>query len=229
MNRLDTASVGRLFADPSRVAMVDTLLDGRAHPLTSLARTAGVALSTAAEHLTRLERGGIVVSRREGRRRLVRLARPDVAAAYEALATLSHEPSVDGLRAWTRREELRTARTCYDHVAGRLGVALADAAFAAGAVGEDFALTADAERWFARFGVDLGELSRGRRPLLRVCTDWTERREHFAGALGAAICSAVLDAGWVVRRPSSRALRVTPLGAASFRRLGCLPVEPVAA
>jgi len=200
--------------------MLDALLDGRDHTLSGLAGVAGVAISTAAEHLQRLERGGIIVSERAGRRRLVRLSGPDVAAALEALTKLSPDGQVNGLKAWNRREELRAARTCYDHLAGRLGVAIADAALAAGAVSGDFALGPRAGEWLEGFGIELDAIPRMRRPLLRVCTDWTERREHFAGTLGAALCSAVLDARWAVRRPASRALLVTPLGESSLRELG---------
>jgi hypothetical protein len=170
--------------------------------------------------VSRLADGGVVVVRRDGRERLVRLAGPTVAAAYEALAQLSEEGQANGLRAWTRRAQLRTARTCYDHLAGRLGVAIADAALAAGAVEPDFSLGPAARTWFGGLGVELDDLPRGSRPLVRVCTDWTERREHLAGVLGAAICSATLDAGWVVRQPSSRALRVTRHGEAELRNRG---------
>jgi DNA-binding transcriptional ArsR family regulator len=200
--------------------MLDALLDGRDHTLSGLAGVAGVAVSTAAEHLERLERGGIVVSARAGSRRLVGLSGPDVAAALEALTKLSRDGQVNGLKAWNRREELRAARTCYDHVAGRLGVAIAEAAIAAGAVSEDFALGPRAAGWLEGFGVELDAIRRSRRPLLRVCTDWTERREHLAGTLGAILCSTMLEAGWIVRRPASRALLVTPLGDSSLGELG---------
>jgi DNA-binding transcriptional ArsR family regulator len=200
--------------------MVELLLDGREHTVQALARAAEVASSTATEHLGRLEAGGVVVSRREGRERLVRLAGPAAAAAYEALSELSRDGAAGGLRAWTRHEQLRAARTCYDHLAGRLGVAIADAAVEADAVTSDFSLGSRAASWLSSLGVDLDALPRSRRPLLRVCTDWTERREHLAGTLGAAICASVLDAGWVARLPASRALRVTPLGEATLGRLG---------
>jgi DNA-binding transcriptional ArsR family regulator len=218
--RVDTATVAGLFADRSRIAMLDVLMDGRDHAVGALARAADIAPSTAIGHVSRLEEGGLVVTRRDGRRRLVRLAGPTVAASYEALATLSYETGVHGLRASTQRDQLAAARTCYDHLAGRVGVALADAALAAGALTEDFLLADQALSWFGRLGVDLDGLAPGRRPLIRVCIDWTERREHLAGALGAAMCSALLEAGWVARRPASRALAVTPLGEAELRRLG---------
>ena len=200
--------------------MLEVLLDGRAHTIGSLARAAGIAPPTATEHVSRLEQGGLVTTRREGRSRLVSLAGPEVAASYEALAELAGSAEVHGLRRWTRHAELRAARTCYDHLAGRLGVAIADAALAAGAFGADFSLAAPAVPWLALFGVELDTLRGGRRPLLRVCTDWTERRPHLAGTLGAALCSAVLDAGWAVRRPGSRALRVTVRGQQELGRIG---------
>jgi DNA-binding transcriptional ArsR family regulator len=217
---LDTAAVAALFADRSRISMLDLMLDGREHSLGTLASAARVSASTATEHLARLEAGGVVSSRRDGRRRLVRLAGPDVADALESLAKLAGDEGVSGLRGWNRREDLRAARTCYDHLAGRLGVALADAAVAADAVTDEFSLGPHAGDWFGRLGLDVRALSRGRRPLVRVCIDRTERREHLGGALGAALCTAVLDAGWAVRRPSSRALRVTPRGEAELRGLG---------
>jgi DNA-binding transcriptional ArsR family regulator len=220
MSGPDVAVVAGLFAHRSRAAMVELLLDGRDHTLQSLARAAGVASSTTTEHVGRLEAGGVVLTRRDGRERLVRLAGGEAAAAYEALAELSRERPVNGLRAWTRREELRAARTCYDHLAGKLGVAIADAALAAGAIEPDFSLGPSTASWFAPLGVDVDSLPRGRRPLLRVCTDWTERREHLAGTLGAAVCASMLSSGWVIRRPSSRALVVTPLGEARLGPLG---------
>lgn len=228
MSGPDVAAVAGLFADRSRVAMVELLLDGRDHSLRALARAAGVASSTATGHLGRLEAGGVAVSRRHGRERLVRLAGPEAAAAYESLAEIGRErASVNGLREWTRLEELRAARTCYDHLAGRLGVSIADAALAAGAIRSDFSLGASAVPWFAGLGVEVDSLAPGCRPIVRVCTDWTERREHLAGMLGAAICASMLDTGWVVRRPTSRALDVTPRGEAGLRGLG-IAVEPTA-
>jgi DNA-binding transcriptional ArsR family regulator len=220
MSPRQTAEIAALFADLSRAAMLDALLDGTEHPVTSLATAAGVTASTATGHIGRLEARGLVVSRRDGRQRLVRLAGPSVATAFEALSLLSEPSSTTGLRSWSRRERLTAARTCYDHLAGRLGVALADAARAGGALDDEFSLARGASRWFARLGVDLDALPTTRRPLLRTCIDWTERREHLGGALGAAVCSAVLDAGWAVRVGGTRALRVTPDGRANLGRLG---------
>jgi DNA-binding transcriptional ArsR family regulator len=220
---LDLAGVAALFANPSRARMIELLLDGREHSLAGLAVAAGVGRAAAHEHLARLEEGGLVVSRRLGRERLVRLRGPGVAAAHEALAQLTRPTRARGLRGWSRHEQLRAARTCYDHLAGRLGVALAAAAQGAGALDADYALGTAAPAWFGQFGVELEELRRLPRPLLRVCSDWTERRPHLAGALGAAVCSGVLGAGWVSRRPGSRALALTSHGQEALARLGIEP------
>jgi DNA-binding MarR family transcriptional regulator len=169
--------------------MLDVLFDGRDHPVGELARAAGIGSSTAVGHVAELEQGGIVVSRREGRRRLVRLSGPDASAALEALAALATEPRPSSLHAWTHREQLKRARTCYDHLAGKLGVAVADAALTAGALNADLSLGSSASAWFARIGVDLEAIPARRRPLIRICTDWTERREHLAGSLGATVCA----------------------------------------
>jgi DNA-binding transcriptional ArsR family regulator len=200
--------------------MIDVMFDGRAHSVGELARSAGIARSTASEHLTRLAAAGVVVAEADGARRLYALAGEQVAIAVEALAALAPTAPASGLREWTRKEALREARTCYDHLAGRLGVAIADAAIGAGALDPDFMLGARADEWFSRLGVDLAALPPTRRPLLRVCTDWTEKREHLAGSLGAAICGSLLGAGWVVQRPNTRAVEVTPLGHARLALQG---------
>jgi DNA-binding transcriptional ArsR family regulator len=220
MARLDTAAVAALFADRSRVAMLDVLLDGRDHTVGELAHAAAIRPSTAVGHLARLEEAQLVSSERRGRERLVRLAGPQVATAFESLAELAGQDEAHGLRTWTRREQLRLARTCYDHLAGRLGVGLASAAVAAGALDEQFGLGPSAHDWFGRLGVDPATVAHRSRPLIRVCTDWTERRPHVAGALGAAICSRLVEDGWVVRHASGRALRVTPRGESALRGLG---------
>jgi DNA-binding transcriptional ArsR family regulator len=221
----DVAGIAGLLADGSRIAMLDLLLDGGEHPVTELAAAAGVAVSTASGHLTRLADARLVAARRDGRRRLYALGDPSVARALEALGALARPTRPNGLRSWTRMEQLRAARTCYDHLAGRLGVAVADAAQAAGALTPELGLGPEAPEWFAALGVDLDGIRRGRRPLLRTCVDWTERRGHLAGALGAAVCASLLERDWVRRRPGTRAVAVTPVG---LRRLDELGVRQVA-
>jgi DNA-binding transcriptional ArsR family regulator len=216
----DIAEVAALLADRSRVAMLDVLLDGAAHPVGVLADAAGIAPSTASEHLARLASAGLVSGRTHGRHRLYVIADPDVATTLEALGALAHIPQTNGLRGWNKMQRLRAARTCYDHLAGRLGVFLADVAQEQGALTADFVLTETAPVWFERLGVTIEELPRTRRPFLRVCTDWTERREHLAGTIGAAVCTSLFSMGWIDRVPGGRAVRVTPAGAEALWDLG---------
>jgi DNA-binding transcriptional ArsR family regulator len=213
------ASVAALIGDPSRAAMLDALLDGREHAAGELGRVAGIAPATTARHLERLESGGLIRSRRSGRERLCSLGGPEVTTALEALAALAPDARPRTLRQATRMDVLRRGRTCYDHLAGRLGVAVADAAREAGAV-EGTMLTRDGERWLEPLGVDLDAVRAARRPFLRTCVDWTEKREHLAGALGAALCARVFELGWVARVDGSRALAVTAAGEEGLARLG---------
>jgi DNA-binding transcriptional ArsR family regulator len=213
------AAVAGLIGHPSRAAILDALLDGREHAAGALGRAAGIAPATTAGHLARLEAGGLVVSRQRGRQRLCRLGGHEVAAALEALAALAGDERPRTLRQATRMETLRRGRTCYDHLAGRLGVALADAARAAGAI-EGATLTFAGERWLEPLALDLDAVRSARRPVLRTCLDWTEKREHLAGALGAALCARLLELGWVARLDGSRAVAVTAAGNAGLARLG---------
>jgi DNA-binding transcriptional ArsR family regulator len=218
----DIAEVAALLADRSRVAMLDVLLDGAAHPVGVLADAAGIAPSTASEHLARLAGAGLVSGHAHGRRRLYVIADPGLATTLEALGALAHIPQsrTNGLRNWNKMQRLRAARTCYDHLAGRLGVFLADAAQQQGALTADFVLTETAPGWFERLGVTIEDLPRTRRPFIRVCNDWTERREHLAGTLGAAVCTSFFSMGWISRVPGGRAVRVTPAGAEALSGLG---------
>jgi DNA-binding transcriptional ArsR family regulator len=211
----DLAAVAALIADPSRAAMLDGLTGGV--PLTAgeLARLARVAPSTTSEHLERLERGGLVVSERHGRSRHVRLAGPDVARALEALAAIAPPKRATGLKAWQHGEALRAARSCYDHLAGVTGVALADALVARRLLepGDGgFAITRAGEEELAGFGLDIGAIRGARRATARACLDWSERRPHVAGALGAALLGELLERRWLRRRTDGRALTLTPAG-----------------
>jgi DNA-binding Lrp family transcriptional regulator len=196
--------------------MLEELLGGPPLPAGALAARVGVAPSTVSGHLAKLERAGLVRIEANGRRREARLAGPHVAEALEALSRIAGDSARPiGLHAVNAKEALREARSCYDHLAGRAGVALADQLLAEGALVEHdggFEVPPRAhEHYRERFGVDLAAL-KTRRPLVRACTDWTERRPHLAGALGAALLEAMLDQGWLKRRPDDRALNITSRG-----------------
>jgi DNA-binding transcriptional ArsR family regulator len=218
----ELADITAVLADRTRARILEELLGGVPLTAGSLAVRASVAASTVTGHLARLEDAGLVSSERVGRAREVRLAGPRVANALEALAGLADEPPRPvGLRAVNRQAHLRHARSCYDHLAGRLGVALFDALVARGALARrDGALQLGDETRFVDFGVDLAMARAGRRTLVRGCRDWTERREHLAGAAGAATLDALLDQGWLRRAGDSRALRLTASGEQALAERG---------
>jgi DNA-binding transcriptional ArsR family regulator len=214
--------VAALLGDSTRAVMLDALMDGQARPAGELARRAGVAPSTASEHLTRLVEGRLLVVEPRGRERRYRLASAEVADVLEALSCLGSEAPVTSLRAAGRTEALREARTCYDHLAGRFGVAVTEALVARDFLRSrdgSFELTGGGEVFLVRLGVDVAGARARKRVFTRSCLDWSERRPHLAGALGAALAATALDQGWVCRRPNDRGLRVTPRGAAALREL----------
>jgi DNA-binding transcriptional ArsR family regulator len=221
---VDIAPVAAILGDPARAAIVGALHDGRASTAGELARRAAIAPSTASEHLRRLVEGGLLTVERSGRQRHFRLASPEVAHAVEALAAIAPRRPVRSLRAANTASGLETARTCYDHLAGRLGVAVTESLVrleALNAANGGFAPGPRAAEVLSGLGVDLREVSSSRRPFALGCLDWSERRPHVAGALGAALASRSLEAGWVERLERSRALRVTDEGRTALReRLG---------
>ena len=205
----DLASIAALIGEPARAAMLTALMDGRALPAGELAELAGVSPQTASAHLSRLLEGGLLSVETHGRHRYHRLSSPQVAVALEALMVISPVP-----RSRAHKDEaLGFARTCYDHLAGRLGVELARALEANGWVvktGLEYRATDAGCLKLATFGLDTSSLTG------RACLDWTERRHHVGGALGRAITARMLELGWVARCTSSRALRLTETGRAQM-------------
>ena len=193
--------------------MLDALFDGGERTAGSLARVARIAPSTASGHLRMLAEGGLVSIENRGRHQYVRLAGPQVAHALEALSTIAPTIASTSLRANDRALALRRARTCYDHLAGALGVALADALCAEGILTSDeLQLTPHGARRLSEFGIDTAQLRRASRPVTRACLDWSEKRPHVAGALGASLCHELIARGWIIRMPEPRIVRLTPAG-----------------
>lgn len=212
----ELAAIAALIGDPARARMVTALLDGRALTATELALAADIAPSTASSHLDRLCRGGILARTAQGKHRYFRLASADVAAALEGLLTVAHATVT--VSTGPRDPALRAARVCYDHLAGHAGVSLFDALEARRYI-EAGELTTDGERWAASLGIDITALKRSSRPVIRRCLDWSERRDHLAGGLGAALLDRFLADRWLRRQTQGRAL-VTSL--AFDRFLGAL-------
>src|SRR5262245_32530750 len=215
------AEIAALAGDPARAGMLHALMDGRALTASELAHVAGITPQTASGHLARMTTAGLVSVQKQGRHRYHRLASPAVAQMVEGIMQVAS--SLQPARSLTvgpRDAALRTARTCYDHLAGRLGVALADAL-----VDGDYAelgsdagvITESGVALLDRLGIDVAALTartsrRAPRVLCRPCLDWSERRPHLAGAVGAALCSHSLSKGWIRRITGTRAVVLTPKG-----------------
>jgi len=224
------ARLAGLLADRSRAAMCLALMDGRAWTAGELARQAGIAAPTATGHLNQLVRAGLLVEERQGRHRYLRLASPDVAALLEYLAIAGGQPApARSLRTVRVAADLSRARTCYDHVAGELGVRIFDGLVAGGllAVDDGLQLTTAGRSWFTDLAGPEALRPPRTRPLLRTCLDWTERRPHLAGALGAVLLRELVARSWVRPRPGSRALQVTPEGERALGEL--LAIGPAGA
>jgi DNA-binding transcriptional ArsR family regulator len=245
----DIAYVATLFADRTRAKVLTALADGRALPAGVLAAEAGVSAQAASAQLARLRENGLIEVEQSGRHRYYRLASAEVATILEGLAAIAPAQPISSLRQGTRAEALRRSRTCYDHLAGRLGCAVNEALLARGVLersdGESTTDRREGDRLSApvaahpyRIGPaapgvlgDLGvpetalaEPASGGRPVLRFCVDWSEQRHHLGGRLGAELLATFVDAGWIKRRRGNRAVDLTDLGATELhRRLGLEP------
>jgi DNA-binding transcriptional ArsR family regulator len=219
----DIAPVAALLADRTRAAMLTALLDGSPLSAGELARTAGVSAATASSHLGKLVAGDLVTVVKQGRHRYYRLNGVDVAAVIEALSLISPVIEVRGLRQSRQARALRSARSCYDHLAGQAGTALFEAMLVRGLIeplhsGDDdparsaYEVTAKGEQRFALLGLDVAALRETRRRFAGHCLDWTERRPHLNGALGAAVLRSLLERDWFVRGKARRSLVLTDEG-----------------
>jgi DNA-binding transcriptional ArsR family regulator len=222
------AAIGALIGHPARAVMLEALNDGRAWTANELAMAAAVTPQTASTHLKRLVEGGMLVVEPQGRHRYFRIASSEVAEALEALEVLATRRGArPGLGA-VRRDPITQARTCYDHLAGRLGVALTESLVAQRHLGEDdngYTLTPAGARIMAGLGIDLTAVHQRRRMFARKCLDWSERRHHLGGALGAALTERLFELAWLKHLPRSRAVKVTRQGASGLKELG-LALDP---
>src|SRR2546421_1749841 len=205
MNEVDISKVGALLADPARAAIIVALCGEYALPASELAERAGISASTTSIHLTKLMEAGWIGLKQHGRHHYYRLSSPRIAKLLEQAmsvvpARTALKPEPERTHPQHLRGDLRLARTCYDHLAGKLGVALTDALIQQGvleAAGKDFTLTGHSYAMLKDLGVDVAVAAKQRRAFARRCLDWTERRGHLGGALGAAICTTRVGQGWV--------------------------------
>jgi DNA-binding transcriptional ArsR family regulator len=235
----DISKVAALMADPARAKILLALGDNRALAASVLADEAGVAASTTSSHLKKLVEGGFLTVEKHGRHRYFRLAGPHVGQLLEALARVAPPAEVKSLKDGTRAQAVRFARTCYDHLAGKLGTELMASMLERGLIegGDghfdparakqdrlsapgwdvDYRVTERGVKELGAFGIDLSELPRRRR-LVRYCIDWSEQRHHLAGALGAAIADRSFELGWAKRAKNTRAVHLTEEGAEGFAK-----------
>ena len=223
MNAL--SEVAALMGDPARAAMLSLLMDGRAHTASDLALAAGVTAQTASGHLGRMTEANLLAARAQGRNRFYRLASPDVAHAIESLMALAgtRAPPASQSAAWRRDPDLRFCRTCYDHLAGQVGIAVTDSLTQHGHLepkgARDWKLTPSGELFCARVGVDLEQARQAStRHFARQCLDWSERRPHISGALGSAIADTFFKKGWAEKLRRGRTVRLTDSGRRAMAR-----------
>jgi len=219
------SEVAALMGDPARAAMLQLLMDGRAHTASELALNSGITAQTASGHLSRMVEANLLAARAQGRNRFYRLASTDVAHAIESLMALAGKRAEPASRtaAWRRDPDLRFCRTCYDHLAGQVGIAVTDSLTQHGHLEpkgtHDWTLTGTGELFCQRLGVDLaGARKAGTRHFARQCLDWSERRPHISGALGAAIADTFFKKGWAERLRRGRTVRLTDSGRRALTR-----------
>lgn len=209
------AEIGALIGDQARANILAALSDGRALTATELSFVAGVSPQTTSEHLSKLTDGRLLQVEKQGRHRYFRLASREVGQALEALMVLAEAGPPRHRRASPSEALVREGRTCYDHLAGRLGVRITDSLVERGDIrveADSFALSPQGEAGFERLGIDVTALRRRRRAFARQCLDWSERRHHLAGSLGAALADRLFALGWIERVPDTRAVTVTEAG-----------------
>jgi DNA-binding transcriptional ArsR family regulator len=215
----DISSVAALISEPARGQILITLLDGRSLPATELAHRAGITCQTASSHLAKLTEGGLLQVIPQGRHRYYRIANARVAELLESMARFS--PRKETCRA-EPKSLIEIARTCYNHLAGSLAVRITEAIVGQGLlreVGRDYQVTKKGEQWFPDLGIDIDGLRKSGRVFARQCIDWSERRNHLAGALGSALAQHLFELGWIERVRESRAVRITEIGRRELKRL----------
>jgi DNA-binding transcriptional ArsR family regulator len=221
----DIAMVASLVGDPARANMLTAMMSGRALTASELSQEAGITPQTASSHLSKLEAGGLIEQEKQGRHRYYRLADPDVAGVLEGLAGLAARAGHMRVRTGPKDPALRRARVCYDHLAGDLGVQMLDSMRRQKLIRQhkqDIELTAEGERFLGRaLQIDPLTLAHPRRPVCKACLDWSERRHHLAGTLGAALMRRFTELKWAARdsTPGSRVVQFTRQGEKRFEAL----------
>lgn len=211
----NVALIASLVSEPSRAAMLTALLDGRFHPASELANMAGIKPQTASFHLAKMVEANVIVFEKHGRHRYYGIRDSTVAQTMESLLALAPPVEIKSLRQATEDQAIRWARTCYDHLAGNVGVQLTDSLKQRGIIqetNEGFAVTESGEAFFESLQINIAQVKKKRRSFSHKCLDWSERRHHLGGALGNALLDRLVELQWVQRVPKTRAVSITSEG-----------------
>ncbi|ETT38831.1 ArsR family transcriptional regulator [Paenibacillus sp. FSL R5-192] len=211
--------IASLIADPSRAIFLSSLLDGRALPAGELAHMASVTPQTASSHLAKLVEGGLLEVEQQGRHRYYRLANKEIANLIETMASIAPPVQIRSLKQSDQLQQLSHARTCYGHLAGKLGISLCEALVQNGYLSEpeeahskDYQVTEEGIQWFTTFGIELQMKPGSRRAIARKCLDWSERRHHLSGMLGEQLRHRLSELDWIRQKTGSRSVEVTEAG-----------------
>ena len=216
------AEVASLLGETSRATMLASLMDGRYHTASELAYMANIKPQTASFHLAKLVEGNLLIVEKQGRHRYFQLANEDIAQFLETFLAISPPPEIRSLKQSSQMKFLQEARTCYDHLAGKLGVHLTESMVDSGYLQKEqneYVVTSEGVAFFTQFGLDLKNLKRKRRSFCHACLDWSERRHHLAGALGHGLLIHFLELEWITRVPTIRAIKVTEKGRKGFKQV----------
>ncbi|MGW8439859.1 ArsR/SmtB family transcription factor [Paenibacillus sp. S33] len=224
----NVAMIASLVSEPSRAAILTALLDGRFHTASELAHMAGIKPQTASFHLAKMTEAQVVTVEKQGRHRYYGIQDPEVARVMESFLSIAPPVPIHSFKHASENEALRLARTCYDHVAGQLGVQLMNFFIQKGILFEDqdgLHITEPGEAFFTDFKIDLKKTRQKRRSFSHKCLDWSERRHHLAGALGSAVLDRLFELHWIERLPTTRAIRVTADGKRGFKEILSIEVD----
>jgi DNA-binding transcriptional ArsR family regulator len=224
----NVAMVATLVSEASRAAILTALLDGRFHPASELAQMAGIKPQTASFHLAKMIEANVVTVEKQGRHRYYGIRNQEIAQVMESLLSVAPPVEIKSFRHASEHKGLRHARTCYDHLAGNLGVQLTDSLKKMGCICEEkdeFILTEKGEGFLASFQINLEEVKKKRRSFSHKCLDWSERRYHLGGALGKALLDRLLELNWVQRTPKTREIKITHDGENGLKQIFSIAME----
>ncbi|EEM68403.1 MULTISPECIES: ArsR/SmtB family transcription factor [Bacillus cereus group] len=219
---MDISKVDLLLRSDSRVHILSYLLDGKAYPASELAHVAKIKPKTATYHLSKMQEEGILSIEKHGKHSYYRIFNSEISKILESLLVISPQEKIKPLRQSSQSSEFRRARTCYNHLGGKLGVAITNSLLDKGYLIKNdlyFHITKTGQEFFKELGIDINEITQNRRIFAKACLDCSEREHHLAGSLGNALLEKLLQLNWIQRVPKSRVIKLTPNGTKKFEQI----------